>query len=386
MMFGEYWVDTDPGWGQGTTFSGLGQPDVASAPFQVPTGVLSIGMHTIGVRTKDANGHWSQTNVTPLYVAAAPQAADIVRTVYFWNTDANWSSGTDADIDGAQQVNGQATVSLTGTTPGMNTLFARSQDAHGRWSLTNATPVYVGVPDANAAIMRTEYFLNTDPGWGDGSDAGVSGADMIPPTATTANLASAVVGMNTLFYRSQDGHGHWGITNQVPLYVGAADENTEIVASESFWDEDPGFGQGDPVPDWIPGADVSGQFNIMVPIDIGWGYHKLYVRTRDSHDHWSLTNWQLDSVSVTGTVDVNDLATQAGISVFPNPFTDAFTVQPADAQPLRVILYDPQGKLVHDEVLYTSKRIDLSGLSNGAYTAFFWKDLERIHRVQLVKY
>lgn len=30
-------------------------------------------------------------------------------------------------------------------------------------------------------------------------------------------------------------------------------------------------------------------------------------------------------------------------------------------------------------------RIDLSGLSNGAYTAFFWKDTERIHRVTLVK-
>jgi hypothetical protein len=26
-----------------------------------------------------------------------------------------------------------------------------------------------------------------------------------------------------------------------------------------------------------------------------------------------------------------------------------------------------------------------SGLSNGAYTAFFWNDLERIHRVTLVK-
>jgi hypothetical protein len=36
-------------------------------------------------------------------------------------------------------------------------------------------------------------------------------------------------------------------------------------------------------------------------------------------------------------------------------------------------------------MLNTTMRIDLSGLSNGAYTAFFWKDTERIHRVTLVK-
>lgn len=42
-------------------------------------------------------------------------------------------------------------------------------------------------------------------------------------------------------------------------------------------------------------------------------------------------------------------------------------------------------KRVTAEVLSTTKLIDLSGLSNGAYTAFFWKDLERIHRVTLVK-
>lgn len=114
------------------------------------------------------------------------------------------------------------------------------------------------------------------------------------------------------------------------------------------------------------------------------GGDTLAIRSHDTNGRWSLTNF-IDSVTVEFSNSVQALNEAIGLSVFPNPFTDAFTVQPADAQPLRVILYDPQGKLVHDEVLNTSKRIDLSGLSNGAYTAFFWKDLERIHRVTLVK-
>ncbi len=387
MVAGEYWVDTDPGWGQGTATGGLAQPDVANVLFQIPTGTLSVGMHTLGIRTKDAHGHWSLTNVTPLYVAAAPQAANIVRTVYFWNTDAGWNSGTDADIDGTQQVSGQVTASLAGTTPGMNTLFARSQDAHGRWSLTNTTPVYVDVPDANAAIVRTEYFLNSDPGWGAGLDADVDGAAEVPPTATTANIAEATVGTNTLFYRSKDSHGHWSLTNQVPLYVDAADEDAEIVAAESFWDVDPGFGQGDPVPDWTPGADVSGQFNVVVPENLQEnGYHQLFVRTFDSHGHWSLTNFGVDTVYVhpLGT-GVDGEASASAISTYPNPFTSGITVRTDDGKPLRVVLYDPQGKLVHDKVLNGETYIDLSRHASGTYTAFFWKELERIHRVQLVK-
>ena len=54
-------------------------------------------------------------------------------------------------------------------------------------------------------------------------------------------------------------------------------------------------------------------------------------------------------------------------------------------QPLRVILYDPQGRLVHDQMVTQETHIDLQRFANGAYTAFFWKEKDRIHRVTLIK-
>lgn len=308
MVVGEYWVDADPGWGQATPIAiTTPQSQVSGLQFPVLTNSLAPGIHLIGIRTKDANHRWSLTNVTPVYINAAPRTSDIVRTVYFWNADGGWNSGTDSDMDGSANVSGPATASLDGTTPGINTLFMRSLDADGHWSLTNAVPVYV-----------------------------------------------------------------------------EAVRSGEIVAAESFWDMDPGFGQGDPVPDWTSGVNVLSDFGVTVPVGIDVGFHKLYIRTKDSHGHWSLTNWQQSTIDI-GDVVGDALAEGFGISTYPNPFTEGITVRMSDGLPVRVILYDPQGKLVHDKVLSGESYIDLSGHASGSYTAFFWNKAERIHRVALIK-
>jgi hypothetical protein len=309
MVTGEYWVDTDPGFGAATAFD----PDLGGTPnepveFDISTAELDPGMHTIGYRTMDATGKWSLTNLRPVYIAAAP---------------------------------------------------------------------------SNAPLVRTEYFINSDPGWHSGTNAGVGGAPDVSE-GILADLSGARVGMNTLYFRSLDANGRWSLTNHTPLYI-ADGSPVVVVHAESFWDEDPGFGQGDPVQGLISGADITGQLNVVVPINIGWGNHRLYVRSRDSHGHWSLTNWQMDSINVTGTVDVSDLEREVGISTYPNPFTEGITVRTTDGLPLRVVLYDPQGKLVHDKVLTGETHIDLSGHAQGAYTAFFWKEAKRIHRITLIK-
>ena len=316
-------------------------------------------------------------------------AQNMVTGEYWVDTDPGFGAAFpfDPNLTGTPDETVQMTINPDDTPlllPGTHTVGYRTMDDSGRWSLTNLRAVYIAPAPLNAEIIRTEYFLNTDPFWGNGHDANVSGSDDLPAVATTADLSDGHVGMNTLFYRTLDAERHWSITNHVPLYI-ADSSHGVVVRAESFWDVDPGFGGGDPLQNWTQGENVSGEFYVYVPDTLTPGNHKLYIRSLDSRGRWSLTNWKADSVSVEQNTGLSDLSTNTGISVFPNPFTDAITVQPADAQPLRVILYDPQGKLVHDEVLNTSKRIDLSGLSNGAYTAFFWKDLERIHRVTVVK-
>ena len=107
----------------------------------------------------------------------------------------------------------------------------------------------------------------------------------------------------------------------------------------------------------------------------------LMVRALDLVGRWSLTN----RVIVDGSTSAEELSAAFAISTYPNPFTEGITVRIDDGQPVRVILYDPQGKLIYDETLNGETRIDLSQHANGSYTAFFWKEMKRIHRVQLVK-
>ncbi len=321
-----------------------------------------------------------------LAVFSSAQAQNIIAGEYWIDQDNGFGSPLNhalAITPTSNVTDTTYTVDLTGLAPGTHTIGIRTLDDSARWSLTNFTPVLITELPPLSNIVQVEYFLNQDPYFG-GGDTAWLGSD--PDTAGisfTADLSNAVPGTNTLFIRSRTADGKWSLTNHTPVLITVPDTAGVIDRIETFVlpGPDPGFGSADQYVVPSPGTDLMNElFNAPVPVDFVPG-DTLMIRSHDSRGSWSLTN----HVQVSEWTDVEHLANSTGISVFPNPFTDAFTVQPADAQPLRVILYDPQGKLVHDEVLTTSKRIDLSGLSNGAYTVFFWKDLERIHRVTLIK-
>lgn len=65
----EYFVDTDPGNGNGI---GLGQTDEFNVFRDEFGSDLAVGTHTIGVRASDQNGNWSQTVYLTLTVHEAP--------------------------------------------------------------------------------------------------------------------------------------------------------------------------------------------------------------------------------------------------------------------------------------------------------------------------
>ncbi len=310
IVSGEYWVDTDPGWGQGFPITGLPlQEEVSSHAFIIPTNALAQGIHTIGYRTKDAQGRWSHTNHGTLLVLAQEEQSPIARTVYFFNSDPGWEGGSDTGVDGAMDLSNEFTANASALPQGINTLYVRSQSENGRWSHTNHATVLV----------------------------------------------------------VDSSHG-------------------VVTSAESFWDVDPGFGGGYPVSGWTPGTDVLDTFDVVVPDTLqAHAYHRLYIRSRDSRGRWSHTNYRVDSIFVDLGTSVNDLPAASGISTYPNPFTEGITVRTDDGLPMRVILYDPQGKLIHDKVLTGETHIVLSGHAQGAYTAFFWKEAERIHRFTLTK-
>ena len=103
-------------------------------------------------------------------------AQTVSRAEYFFDTDPGVGNGTSIAITAGALVEVNAEIDLTGLAAGVHTLFVRTRDSNGRWSLTEgrtfliqATPV-ITTPTITAA----EYFLDTDPGSGKGTSLTVT--------------------------------------------------------------------------------------------------------------------------------------------------------------------------------------------------------------------
>ena len=64
----EYFIDTDPGFGNATTISIIPAPNISNNNLVVPLGSISPGLHALFMRSKDANGKWSITSRTFFYI------------------------------------------------------------------------------------------------------------------------------------------------------------------------------------------------------------------------------------------------------------------------------------------------------------------------------
>jgi PKD repeat protein len=133
-------------------------------------------------------------------------------------------------------------------------------------------------------VTTLEYFLDTDPGFGHGTPVSISAGNdinqqlVIPLTALTA-------GYHVLHLRTKDAQGHWSLTARHTFFILPV-VGTAITGAEYFIDTDPGKGQATALPA-VNTADAT--FNFTVPLtSLPYGFHTLYVRTRDNENRWSL--------------------------------------------------------------------------------------------------
>jgi len=324
-------------------------------------------------------------SMAALALAGGAQAQNILRGEYFIDQDQGFGQNIAFEITDASEVADlNVAIDLAGYDPGTHTIGIRTYNDSSRWSLTNFSKAVVTTPPAPLDdLVEVEYFLNQDPYFGEGMTAW-TGNSLDEPITFSPDLSNAVVGINTLFIRSRTSDGRWSLTNHSAIVVIDLDTTIGVIDRiETFAlpGVDPGFGNADQHTVTGPGSEMTDYvFTAPIPVDLVV-YDTLMVRSHDSRGFWSLTN----KVIVAGYTNVEDLASATNISVYPNPFAEGFTVKTEDGGPLRVILYDPQGKLVYDRVITGNTQIDLSRHASGSYTAFFWKDLERMHRVSLVK-
>ena len=224
LTYLEYFFDTDPGYrlGHGVPLTAPGTS--IDQTYVADLSGLAPGFHTMYTRVKNAVGAWSISNVRPVYVGPTSgvggAASNLTYAEYYIDTDPGYRLGTRVNFaTPGTSIDQNFVADLSTVSNGIHTLFVRARNAAGAWSLTNIRPfVRSGVTVTNPTlnITRAEYYLDTDPGYGQATAVPITPGASINQTFT-ADLSGVSNGIHTLYVRVMDVSKAWSIVSVKPF-------------------------------------------------------------------------------------------------------------------------------------------------------------------------
>jgi hypothetical protein len=286
----EYFFDTDPGVGLGTTITPITQGQTTSFVATITTAGLTNGFHTLVIRTKDVDGNWGFYERGMVYISnSSINTTNIAAAEYFVDIDPGVGMGTAIlPISAGQATNFTASIPTSALTNGFHTLAIRTRDVDGNWGLFEKGMFYVSSSSTNKPdIVAAEYFVDTDPGIGLGS--AITPITNGQATSFVANIptSSLANGFHTIAIRTRDAAGDWGFFEKGMFYISPiATAAGDITKGEYFFDNDPGQGNGFPLTTPV-GQSFVQNFALNVPRTLMDGEHIVAIRM---FDEWGLTD------------------------------------------------------------------------------------------------
>lgn len=191
-------MDEDPGLGNGVHPEHHG---VRTVTFDVAAEGLTFGAHTLSVRVMDNVGKWSDVMTRPFIVTegVAPEGEFIVE--YFYDEDPGIGNATQVQASAGKNtyyLPMDATVE-----PGAHLFGVSCRDKEGNWTPTEVNPLYV-MPFAE--LSEVEYFIDEDPGEGEGNSVSVADDGKSAFAVPTASLE---YGEHALVLRGRLSDGQW---------------------------------------------------------------------------------------------------------------------------------------------------------------------------------
>jgi gliding motility-associated-like protein len=206
---------------------------------------------------------------------------------YFFDNDPGVGNATPIAISTGPVQDVDLSINTSGLTVGFHTLVIRAKHQSGDWGVQDSRVVYVASESVatTAIVAAMEYYIDIDPGPGNGTDIPVTASSSLDifPTIPTASLAP---GFHVLHIRARDNDGNWGIPDARPFYIVAGNvvAQDNLTQLEFFFDTEPGYGAGTPL------AITSGtQIDIPALISsasLSNGFHTLSIRAKDENNQW----------------------------------------------------------------------------------------------------
>lgn len=320
LLGGEYFIDTAPTQGGGTSFS-FPAVDTANQVLNVPVSSLSTGFHNLFVRVKNTTGIWSHYEGRLFYVISSltiPSEPAIVQGEWFIDTDPGFGSGTAINFASADTVNQVISVPVASLTTGFHNLFIRAKNAQGIWSHHQGRLFYV-IPSltipSEPTLLSGEWFVDTDPGFGSGNAIAFAQNDTVNQVIDVS-LANLTSGFHYLFIRAKNADGIWSHHEGRLFYVIPSlviPSEPQIAYAEWFVDTDPGFGNGEPLT--YPATDTLDTFVDLSSPNFTLGIHTLFIRAKNEDGIWSHyegRNFSVQDCAFTVLINANSTTTCSG--------------------------------------------------------------------------
>jgi gliding motility-associated-like protein len=155
----EYFFDTDPGFGNATPIT-IAAGATIDVTFAANSAALSVGMHALAVRTRNANGDWDIPVYTPFYI---DQSRTITKLEYFFDMDPGSGNG--------------AAIAVSPATDVLDQVYSM-----------NSSALTIGSHNLNVRVAGQNNF------WGIPESFSFSVTAALPPTITSFNPTSGPIG------------------------------------------------------------------------------------------------------------------------------------------------------------------------------------------------
>ena len=392
----EYLIDTNPGFGNGIDIPVTANTDVTVTNFAANINGLSNGIHRIYTRSKNVNGRWSLTNVQSFYIVnlsttfpsnTAP--TNISKIEYFVDTDPGFGNATNIPIANAldASVNNYA-VTIGNLSTGIHRLYVRSKTINGKWALTNVqlfavvNSINIPATAASGLVTKLEYFVDTDPGFGNGNIVNVTPTSDLNNYSFAANIGNLPAGNHIFYIRSFE---KWSLTNAFPFTVNSPLPLTLLSFNAQQNDKNV-------LLKWVTSNQVNtNYFDVERSTD---GIHFFKIEKVAAQNNGANTNdyscvdsnvplgilyYRLKIVDTNGSFTYSPIVTINNkkvleLHIYPNPATTYTTIQLPNSggQHVAINIFNEQGQLVKQFLQNnaTQIQIDIAALASGTYQVF----------------
>ena len=222
----EYFIDTDPGTGNATALN-ISSASSLNASFAIPLNGIATGIHLLHIRVKNNLNQWSFYSRQVFYKSPQILGSNMVAAEYFIDEDPGVGNAKVLPIPQGISLNEFLTIPLVSVSEGFHILHIRVKNNLNQWSLYARQVFYKSPKILGNNLIAAEYFIDTDPGVGNGTAVSITQGASIDELLNIVIPNNLPNGNHILHIRVKSSNGNWSL-------YGKPEFSTSLSVSDMF--------------------------------------------------------------------------------------------------------------------------------------------------------